>query len=373
MELAHRIFGKNIKIDLNGLPEAHLLQSELDLYPSISVEEKDLVISHVSEFDHQAVERANPSAHRSLTSGFGAIMGTSEVQFLFENDLLDQVNFSFVSQKESKFLKALEKLRSIQYLTDREAIGQVFHELILVPSVFFDPSLVMVHASGVVTPKNETILFAGTGGVGKTSLELELCINQNCHFLSDDICIVSDKGKAYPNLAYPKVYAYNMNGNTSLKKAVFKKRNALDKLQWYLMSKRGLHKARRRISPRDFYGEVVTEGSQLDKYIVLSREKVNDIQLEILEANVAAKLNARVIQSEYGVFLNHIYWHQYNCYLAGTEPYCTSDKIFNNMEHSLTQGLNKCQVYKLKIPVDLDHTKFVKRAVSILSEELQIF
>lgn len=373
MELGYRIFGKNIGLNLDGLPEAYLLKSELDLYPSQSGERKDLVISYISEFDPSTVEQANPSIHHSLSKGFGAVMGTCEVQFLFEKYQLDEVNFSFVNKKENKFWKAFEKLRSIQYLTDREAIGQVFHELILVPSIFFDPSLVMVHASGVVTPTNETILFAGTGGVGKTSLELELCLNQNCHFLSDDICIVNEEGEAFPNLAYPKVYAYNVNGTGSLRKSVFKERKALDKLHWYLMTKRGLHKARRRISPKDLYGQVAKEGSRLDKYIVLSREKVNKIQLEILDPGVAAKLNARVIQSEYGVFLNHIYWHQYNCYLAGTEPYHTADQIFNTMEYSLTQALKGCKVYKLKIPVDLDHTKFVKQVINILRDEVHIF
>ena len=54
----------------------------------------------------------------------------------------------------------------------------------------------------------------------KTSLELELCNRYNKNFLADDIVVVNDKGKAFPNLSYPKIYGYNLKNNKSLKRKI---------------------------------------------------------------------------------------------------------------------------------------------------------
>jgi len=373
MNLRHRIFGKNVSIDLTGLPEAGVLEAELNLYPSVSEEITDLFISFAAELGRSCIKSTNPSTHQLLASGIGVVMGTSEVQFLFENGRLSRINFSFVKPKGNILLNTFQKLKSIQYLTDREAIGQIFHELILIPSVFFDPSRAIVHASGITTPKRQTVLFGGTGGVGKTSLELELCLHKSCHFVADDLCVINNRGEVFPNLAYPKVYGYNVKGNIPVKKAIFRQRNIVDKLQWHLLTTRGLNKVRRQISPKELYGNVISDGTGLDKFIILSRENVSKIQLVDLSASLAAKLNAKVIQSEYGVFLNHIYWHEYNSYLTNQEPYLTIEKILANLESNLAQALNNVEVYNLKIPISQDHSKFVYQALEVLQEELQLF
>ena len=78
--------------------------------------------------------------------------------------------------------------------------------------------LSLIHASGVVLSNGKAILLGGTGGIGKTSLELELCLNEKASFLTDDIAVIDKEGFLWPNLSFPKIYGYNLAGNKALKR-----------------------------------------------------------------------------------------------------------------------------------------------------------
>jgi len=87
----------------------------------------------------------------------------------------------------------------------------------LIPSIYFNKNLAPVHCAGVSDHENRAILIGGTGGVGKTSLEMELCRNYGCSFINDDISVLDSDGWVYPNLAFPKIYGYNLENNDKVK------------------------------------------------------------------------------------------------------------------------------------------------------------
>lgn len=372
MIATYRIFGHSTLVNTDGFAGEELLHNELGLYPKLAKDEQpDLLINYVDSIDTaDSVESRNPSLHESLADGFIATMGPVKVQFLLQNGLLMQVNFAFKPRNPNYLWQGLKKLKDIQFLTEQEAIGQIFHELVLLPAAFFNRANTIVHASGILTSNHQTILFGGTGGVGKTSLELELCLRKNCAFVSDDICVVANDGMVHPNLTYPKVYAYSVKGNLDLKKRIFAGRSIIDRLQWKLMSKIGLDKVRRRISPLNMYQNMVSVPSKLDRYIVLSKERTSELKIEHISPDLAAKLNAKVIQSEYGIFFNHIYWHEYNKYLLGNEPLITWAELFGRIESNFHTALKTAKAYKLKIPIDIGHEDFVKQSVEILSTQI---
>jgi serine kinase of HPr protein (carbohydrate metabolism regulator) len=144
------------------------------------------------------------------------------------------------------------------YKSNIENITAILYELVLVPLNYFFSDKALVHASSMKNSTNgKTVMFGGTGGVGKTSLELLLCRELGYSFISDDIAVIDKKGFVYSNLAYPKIYAYNAEGNQEIENLLFNKRSSIDKLQWKLSKNiRGLNKARRTISPDEIYKSV---------------------------------------------------------------------------------------------------------------------
>src|SRR5690606_2404963 len=97
------------------------------------------------------------------------------------------------------------KLRGMQYTHPYEEAGQLFHEACLIPALalFFYQRIVPLHASSFEAPGGAGVLVVGTGGVGKTTSELELIRANGFRFLADDISLISGDGRLYPNFAYP--------------------------------------------------------------------------------------------------------------------------------------------------------------------------
>ena len=60
------------------------------------------------------------------------------------------------------------------------------------------------------------LFVTGKGGVGKTSIEIDFCLNNKMSFLTDDIAIGDVNGDVYPNYNWPKIYGYNLLGNKLL-------------------------------------------------------------------------------------------------------------------------------------------------------------
>ena len=127
----------------------------------------------------------------------------------------------------------------------------------------------MLHSSAVMTPAPDkgAVLFGGTGGVGKTSLEIELCKHHNCSFLTDDIAVISNIGEIFPNLAYSEIYGYNIKGDKKTQKEIFRGKSIVNRFFFWLHSLRGDQYVRRRINPEVFYGNIQTEEVKIKSYL----------------------------------------------------------------------------------------------------------
>src|SRR5690606_41041284 len=119
--------------------------------------------------------------------------------------------------------------------------GMVFHELALVPAAHWLSDVAVVHASAMAGPSGEVTLIGGTGGVGKTSLMLDLCLRRGFTFMADDISIVGADGWVHPNLAYRKIYAYHLQDNPELARRVFQGRRLVHREHCGLPRRPGLY------------------------------------------------------------------------------------------------------------------------------------
>ena len=204
-----------------------LLTQLLCFYEPADNKSEDIEILFTNEDLAKNIKYYNPKIHGEFENGFLMSVYYGQIGFTINNDIPTvKVNLNnefynkniiskFISNGE--FSSALDKLSSI------------FYESIIIPSLFFFDDLALIHSAGVCDANGNGIVLGGTGGIGKTSMEIELCYYDKYKFVNDDIGIVDSNGMLFPNYAYPKIYGYNLEGYPKLKNEIFSQRSIVDK------------------------------------------------------------------------------------------------------------------------------------------------
>ena len=261
----------------------------------------------------------------------------------------------------------LRKMINMEFATRDERIAEILFEGALVPSTLFDKDKSIVHSSGF-SKKNRTIIIGGTGGSGKTSLEIELCLNKNYKFLNDDIAVLNNIGEILPNLAHPKIYAYNLVNNKRLGKLLFENLSIRNKLTWHLTNHLfGPASVRRRLFIKNNL-EFSSESHILTHYFILSREDIEKIVIQKIEPDVAASLHMNVILAEYNLFFNHLYWHEFNSTLDGNDSIIKLKDIKSNLSNNAYSTFKKTNNYIIRIQFHINHQEFIKKTVQLIEE-----
>ena len=367
MNRIYQIFGMRIKVDTFESSAGAILHNELSQYPIERSKDYDIAINYVSDVEKGDVISSNPTLNWLSGDGMICQLGSATVQFVFEEHQLVKINFSI--NRESSLKRNIRKWKSIQYATDEEAIGQIFHELLLVPMAFFEKDYSVVHSSGVVNGKGDVVLFGGTGGVGKTSLEMDLCLNHKCTFFNDDIAVVDSEGNCFPNFSYPKIYGYNLQGVKQIKEKILGDLSLANRIHYSLHELKGKNKVRRRVSPAVFYGQVSNSVKKISSFVVLFRSKVEKIKMEVISAEKAAIFNSIIMSTEYDLFFNHLRWHEFNALSMGQKPASTFDSIIGEITDNIKRSLDKAdQIYMAHIPLGISNSDYKVQMVEALKK-----
>ena len=367
------IFGFNILFELDESREATVLLDELSCYPEQDSVNPDLIIQYKSQENIvDNVIANNPASHYLHSDGFSMKTSNITTRFIFNEGKISKILFSYNRKNIGFGGKALQKWKHIQFLNERESIGQIVHEFLLVPFNFFLTNRSVIHSSAVVSKKGKLLMFGGTGGVGKTSLELELCRNHGCSFFADDICISDNSGSVYPNLSFPKIYGYNLINDDKLKRELISS-NLWDNLHWKLHSLRGLDKVRRRISPLVLYKNVTNAARQVNSFFILNRTNVEQLEINEIDNNLASELNTEVIKSEYQIVFQHLYWYKYNTLINKNEEIIDFDSIMNQNAKVFSDGLSAAgaKSYIINIPIQLTNIA-LKEQIGAVLEKLDL-
>jgi hypothetical protein len=291
----------------------------------------------------------------------------STLQFSVQEDSIDIL--LDIRTYSNPILRYIQKFLNIEYHHRIERIGQILHENIIIPTIQFFEDVSIVHASGFKY-KDGGVLISGTGGVGKTSLEIVLCSLPDISFLSDDISIIHDKF-VYPNFSYPKIYAYNLENDPILKGKLMSKKGFLDKLQWKFKSLKGADKVRRRISPEVLYGKTSPNKIPFKTIITLVKSNKENLELRSVSAKEAAEFNINIIENEYSDWYNILRWveinHQYMN--INSEKYNVSN-IMNGMRTKLTEAFSGGNCFILEVPLNIEHSEFKEKAKNIILNQL---
>ncbi len=362
-----KIFGKNVEVTLlsENREMRRALEEQFSYYPDYDKQrEADISISVTNERTKSVkpISR-NPSIHEETENGFVAHFTNFYVKFeIVEGKPKLHLN---ISPSGGAALSFLKKIENIEFATREERTAQILFESALIPALFFDENLFVVHSSGFVK-NGKGVLIGGTGGSGKTSLELELCVNRNFSFLNDDIAVAGIDGKVYPNFAHPKIYGYNLQSFPKLKKLLFANRGCCDKLHWRMKSLlKGADKTRRRLFVSAL--DRAEKETKLDFYFLLFKENRNDITFEKISPEVASTSHMDIILAEYFEFVNHIRWHEFNSRLNGKEPIISYSDLVSRWKTSALNVFEQTQNYAVRIPAEIEHDEFLRRA----SEEIE--
>ncbi len=364
---AYLMMGRNVEVRFNASKGAAILQEELAAYPPVAAPgEPDLVVRY-APVEYAGLRFANPSVHCEMEDGFIVRGRMATVRFRLEGDRLLGVDFYPTSAK-SLLMRGLRRMADMQYTSREERAGVVFHEWVAGPAAYWAPDMALVHASSFSDARGVT-LIGGTGGAGKTSLALELRRRRGFRFVADDISFVGEDGHVWPNLAWPKIYAYNIEGDPELSARLLGGRTAADRLHWALHRRRGAAFARRRMAPADLYAGVDREGGPLYRYVILIREDRPDLHISDISPARAAAMSVQVMQAEYAGFHNHLHWHAVNRAAEDRPPSISVSEALHRQRDALARVLGQAQCQLARIPRSMEHGAFRRRMADLLAED----
>lgn len=331
-----------------------------------SKEDPDITINIYKYYNNKEFISQNPSCHRSYKTGFEADYGKFSVSYI-KNDK-ETIFDLHIKESGSGAINYLKKLNNIQYNNVEERICQILYETCIYPAIFMRDDYCLIHSSGFSYKDKEAILLGGTGGVGKTSLELEISKSNDFGFLNDDIAILQDDGNIHPNLAWPKIYGYNLKNNKHVKKAIFKNRTLDDRFAWFLKQIIwGTNKVRRIISPDIlFKRKTSTNPLPFKKYIFLCKGNYSKLQLRKINTEKIPEINISIINSEFSGFINHLNWHKYNSFINSMSPIVTIDEMESRSLSLQKDIFRNVDSYVLEIPMNISHEIFKKTASELI-------
>ena len=366
----YRMMGRNVQVHYDESKGAAILEEELAAYPSASLDIADMGIAELvvryAPVEYDGLRFANPAVHCEMEDGFIVRGRMATVRFRLDDTRLVGVDF-YPASAQSLLMRGARRLADMQYTSREERAGVIFHEWVAGPAVYWLPDMALVHASAFSDARGVT-LIGGAGGAGKTSLALELCRRYGFRFVADDISFVGEDGHVWPNLAWPKIYAYNVEGDPDLAQRLLGGRTAVDRLHWALHRRRGAACVRRRMAPDILYDGCGREGGPVFRYLMLVREDRPDLHISDISPARAAEMSVQVMRAEYAGFHNHLHWHAMHRALEDRPLSVSASGVFRRWRDMLTRVLGRAQCRLARIPRTMEHSAFRRRMTALLAD-----
>ncbi|GAB5534744.1 MAG: hypothetical protein Rubg2KO_09930 [Rubricoccaceae bacterium] len=358
MPSRYRQIGRVLEVDAGSGRAGDLLTNELALYPSPARDAPVELTVRLGSTPESGLRSRNPSLHIERDAGFTARGVMASATYSFEDDRVTEVLLD-VHAAPHAFGRMLRRLANSQFTDRVERIGVLYHETVLVPTAAFDPERAPIHASGLQAPDGGVTLFGGTGGVGKTSLELHLGRHSGYRFLADDVAVLDKHGRVYPNLAYPKIYGYNAPPGSDLRTSVVRSRSPLDRAHWAVHAMRGPDRVRRRMPPDTLFSGTSSDGGPLHRYVMLTREARNELVIEPLSHTDAAQMSTAILAAELSGLMRHVHWHVLNRTLQGRLPIQRPEDLLARWTDIYSAAFANAECLIARIPIDIPHDAFL--------------
>lgn len=358
MEIHKLIFGKTYTFIVK---EAYYqnFRPSIELYPDSKNKKSDVIIYlNNSENFEGSILSKNPAAFLKSKDYIQTAFykGKTFWKWDTEHEVLT-INLE-INPRKSGIKGLYRQFRSMEFSTEAEEFQQILHEIVLVSSVYFLKDLSLIH-SAAFSIDNKATLLAGTGGTGKTSALLSLRKDKRVSFVADDICVVSKNGTINPNLAWPKIYGYNLSSYIS-KEELLKDRGAIDRFQFNYKVKKNPHRVRRKLKPNELYQNFCNSPVPIENIYYLFRDDSKGMKISILDKEKAIEMGIHVMKTEYGKILhNYLEWDKYNSLALGEEPILDLEQVFDIWRNNLRKAFENINIKLLHIPYHIPHEEYL--------------
>lgn len=357
-----QIFGKTFEI---LFPPSHksLVSETFALYSDAVASPVDVSVEIGVKQDSDTVYTNNPKSHFSYRDSMETRFPQASVRWypsVNEGPLLRAV-VDIDKCYQGGFLR---KVFSLEFPTCVEWFQQIVHELVLIPAVYFLQDRAPIHAA-CVSLGDKVVAFTGTGGVGKSSAMLALRKHSSASFLSDDILILDSDGKAYGNMAWPKIYGYNL-ADPRLKAQIFSGRGVFDRYWYEVRCRMNPARVRRKVKPNELYEAVAPDGIRLTHILNLAREAGRDFEVRNLAPERLAKMSELVLFPEYAVFHQHLYWEEYNALAGGGVPALTIGEVIEQWREIWSKCFGAVYLRNVMVPVSMEQDTLMSYLVDLV-------
>lgn len=354
--MKYRIFGKIFCFCLDDDLKQNAIDSlceQLEYYPTSDIEtEADVYVSIKNRMCHNILSRLS-SDHDEIENGFVVHYLKWSVSYQKKSKKI----YCEIELREEKnpILHFLKKLNNIEFLSVNERLRQIINENVLLPAIYFFDNIAILHSAAVADKNKSAIMVGGSGGIGKTSMSLRLCRTKDYIFAADDMCVIDSKANLYPNLAFPKIYAYNIRNDNCLQSLVRSNLSNVKRLLWqFKKSVLGADRVRISLSPEKLHGRYYAETVKVSDYYMLNQNS-DTFDFETIEKQKAVKISLDIMDVEYKVFHQHLLMHQKYCLDKKVEPIITKQDVWNRWEKTLMKAFSQVNCTEIKVPANLSH------------------
>ena len=330
------------------------LNKFLDVYPHLVQVTNPDVIIHFKHGplvnSHKLPISINPSDHKEYSNGFAALFPPwGEV--VWQRNHIIQVDFyltQFIASRNILF-KMFDREFNFPY----QYIGAILHELILIPTVMlFLDNVLPIHGSAIISKNKNVFIFSGTGGIGKTFLEMNFLLKDNYGFFADDIVLIGGNYSAFANYAFPKIYQYNVKQLKLLEQFIVEYYGILNRIQWKLYPRIPYigKFCRRLLNPKQISQmDTVDIGTLRKFYFLFKTGNVGKIEKKVIHYTTASELSYDVIKTEYYRIFKHLGYHKLNRSLLGI-PELISENELRKKYTKIFATLENLDFVVVKIP-----------------------
>lgn len=361
-EMNRIIFGKVYRFLYEPSLELHLVKS-LELYEHSDGSKPQVIVNLSKNRLAGTVISSNPKIYQKTANGMSTDFGILSVHWFWAEGGELQIDATLREKRKGPAV-FIKRLLSMEYPDYQDFFGQVLHELILVPSCYFFNDVAPVHAS-CIGVNGKAAIFAGTGGVGKSSALLAFKDNPYVEFLSDDIAVVSDQECVYGNMAHPKVYGYNCEGN-QVKGLLLKNRGLIDRMHFNLKLMINPATVRRKIAPALLFNSARSNGAHIKILAYLVRENREDLSVEELALSDAVEMTIAVMSAEYQVFHKFLDWELYNSIAMERNPIIVMKRVVDNWREVLSKSFFGAECLKVRIPISMENSDYQRQLKEII-------
>ncbi len=206
-----------------------------------------------------------------------------------------------------------------------------------------------IHASSI-EKDGKAVLFVAAGGVGKTSIMMQILKKAGWRYLADDLSIIDSDGRVYFNPKYIQIYPYNVKNDHELYSMLMAGRGITDKLHWHYRKYRyGESSVRRRVDPRIFFGKAkVSASASINKVINLVRTGVRNFEINEVAPHAVSDMASEILSLE----INPFFKYSCLCNGGGTDsPFPKIEEVKERARLRFQEILGNVPCYQLRVPL----------------------